>query len=156
MGMASCFNADRPLAGRSTASRNGAGFLRHAAGFGEIALVAAKADEVDQDIGFLINQVDGAAAAEGFAEVVVAGGEIAKFNLVLNTAFADEMEADFARPHLHMVISQGSQPKELVLLSALVVANANHGGVEQPHDNRQQLFSRQAALAQVSIGNLAN
>src|SRR5207247_355242 len=70
-------------------------------------------------------------------------------------AFATKAKVDVRPDHLDMAVSQGGQSERAVLLSVLVVADADSGLLEEPNDRRQHLLQRHPRPFQVAVGMLA-
>src|SRR6184192_1993917 len=71
-------------------------------------------------------------------------------------AFATKAEVDVRADHLDMAVSQGGQSERAVLLSILLVADADSGLLEEPDDRGQHLLQRHAGPFQIAVGVLAD
>src|SRR5450759_4123792 len=71
-------------------------------------------------------------------------------DLDLTAALAPEDEPHRRSLDLHVPVAQGRESEGPVLTHILLVADPHEGHLEQPHDGRDHLLSRQPGLAQVT------
>src|SRR3989442_9449686 len=71
-------------------------------------------------------------------------------------ALAPKAEAHVRTDHLGMSVSQGRKPERTVLLSILLVADADSGLLEEADNRRKHLLPGHAGPFQVAVGLLAD
>src|SRR5262245_10453950 len=73
-----------------------------------------------------------------------------------NTTLAAELKLQRAAVHADMTRAHGGEPERLVRTHVLFVADTNQALLEQLHDRREDLVSRQTLLRQVAIRSATN
>jgi len=84
------------------------------------------------------------AAAHDARELRVVHGDAVEL-----AALAAELEFHARAAHLHVAVAHGGEAEGVVLLGIALVADANRGALEEPHDERQHLAARQPGKGDV-------